>query len=156
MLQCGDLLKARYQIQQILGHGSIGVYTYAAIDKQENVPVIIKELVFRHIERWKTFELFEREAQALASLDHPRIPKCLDYFKVEANTNLFIYLIMTQMPGKSLAMLLDEGWRSSEQEARIIADDALSTLAYLHEFNPPMIHRDVKPSNLLLDKQTST
>jgi len=90
---------------------------------------------------------FEREANILASLSHPSIPKIFDYFS-EGNRS---YLILEFIEGQALDDLLEERRQPYGQEE--VVDWALQVcdvLAYLHSQKPPVIFRDMKPGNLML------
>ena len=76
------LLNERYEIKEILGCGGFAT-TYLAVDKETQQQCAIKCLSFRKIEEWKTWELFEREAKILKELDHPQIPKYIDFFSMD-------------------------------------------------------------------------
>jgi serine/threonine protein kinase len=105
--------------------------------------------------QWEELKLFEREAQVLKNLDHPRIPQYRDYFSVERQTGNglpWFGLVQEYIPGNSLQQLLDRGQRFTETQARQIATEVLNILIYLHELSPPVFHRDIKPSNLIWGK----
>lgn len=146
--QSGDMIADRYRIVGTLGQGGVGI-TYAAEDVQTNQQVALKVLTFRHMGDWKTLELFEREAKVLAQLNHPAIPRYLDYFQVDTPTDRGFYIAQQLAEGKSLANLVDTGWRGSEADIKEIAAQILQILIYLHELHPPVIHRDIKPQNLI-------
>ncbi len=99
--------------------------------------------------QWQDLKLFEREADILKQLSHPRIPKYRDYFAIEDNHNWFA-LVEEYIPGTSLKQLIEIKQRFTEEELRKIATDVLEILCYLHTLNPLVIHRDIKPSNLII------
>ncbi|MBF2055066.1 MAG: serine/threonine protein kinase [Candidatus Sericytochromatia bacterium] len=101
---------------------------------------------------WKARELFAREAETLRQLDHPRIPRLLDF--VADDESLNYYLLMSRTPGVPLSERLAAGWQPQEAEAVEMVSQALQILAFLHAYQPPLIHRDLKPSNLLWDAAT--
>lgn len=146
--QPGELIKQRYQINNILGKGGVGI-TYSAVDTKKQVTVAIKAVSLRQLNDWKQVELFEREAQVLAKLNHPNIPKYLDYFDIETDKDKVFYIVQQLAPGKSLFQLVEQGWRTTETEVKEIAKQILSILIYLHSLTPPVIHRDIKPQNLI-------
>ncbi len=169
MLSSGQVLRDRYQLQKPLGHNA-GRQTWLAMDTQASPPktVVVKFLMFNPQMQWDELKLFKREAQVLKNLNHPRIPKYLDYFSmddVEADlgeyaadnndkynvTDLpWFALVQEYIPGESLKQLLDQGKRFSENQVRHFAEDLLKILIDLHELSPPVLHRDIKPSNLIL------
>ncbi|MGD1857662.1 MAG: serine/threonine protein kinase [Leptolyngbyaceae cyanobacterium] len=142
------VIKNRYQILAVLGQGGSGI-TYEAVDRLNGQHVALKELSLKGLSDWKKLELFEREAQVLASLDHPAIPKYVDYFQVDTHDNRYFYIVQTLAQGQSLADLVTAGKQFSERETQQIAIDILQILAYLHSLNPPIIHRDIKPQNII-------
>ncbi len=90
---------------------------------------------------------FEREANILASLSHPAIPKIFDYFS-EGNRS---YLVLEFVEGQNLENLLEERKRPfSQEEAIEWAVQVCDVLVYLHAHTPPVIFRDMKPGNLIL------
>jgi eukaryotic-like serine/threonine-protein kinase len=142
------VLVDRYRIIDILGEGGSGK-TYRALDEKNQVEVALKILSLRGMSDWKTLELFEREAKILAQLDHPAIPRYLDFFRtVVANEEAFC-LVQALAPGRSLTNWVESGQIFSEKELRSIARQILGILIYLQAFTPPIIHRDIKPQNLL-------
>lgn len=146
--QVGTILQSRYCVVSVLGQGGTGVM-YEAEDKQVGLRVAIKELSLQGLSDWKKLELFEREAQILKKLNHPAIPKYLDYFQIDTADNRFFYLVQALAEGRSLADLVAAGERFSEIEVRRIALEILQILQYLHGLNPPVIHRDIKPNNII-------
>lgn len=149
--QLPEALLADYTPVAELASGR-AVRTLSAISR-EGRPVIIKELCLRRLESWKPHELFEREIQTLARLEHPRIPKLLAHHMHEESGRLALYAVSERMPGVTLQHRLNQGWRPDEQEVRAIAADVLNTLIYLHACKPPVIHRDLKPANLIINEQ---
>lgn len=161
MLESGQVLgkrqgtsdASRYQLQKQLGNNA-GRQTWLAIDLEASPAesVIVKLLAFSPQMQWDEFKLFEREAQVLQQLNHPRIPRYRDYFSLDRHIGeglCWFGLVQECIPGTSLRQLLDEGKRFTETQVRKIARDILEILIYLHELNPPVLHRDIKPSNLI-------
>jgi serine/threonine protein kinase/ankyrin repeat protein len=146
----GDVIRDRYRILEILGQGGNGI-TYAAMDLQQKTKVAIKALSLRHMNDWKQIELFEREAKVLSQLDHAAIPKYFDYFTIDTEEDRAFYIVQELAQGQNLAKLVEAGWRTNEKGVRKIAEQVLNILTYLHSLNPPVIHRDIKPHNLIYD-----
>jgi serine/threonine protein kinase len=99
--------------------------------------------------RQLTIKSFEREAGMLATLNHPAIPDIYDYF-TDGNRS---YLVLEFVPGQNLQQWLDETDEYlDEQKALDWALQVCDALAYLHSQKPqPVIFRDLKPSNIMLD-----
>ena len=70
----------RYEVIHMLANGA-EAQTYRALDLISETEVVIKVLHFGRLNAWKRFSLFQREAKVLATLNHPRIPRLLDFFK---------------------------------------------------------------------------
>lgn len=144
----GSVVNNRYRILAVLGQGGSSI-TYGAEDQIQGNSVALKELSLRGLSDWKKLELFEREAQVLASLEHPAIPQYVDYFQVDTHHNRYFYIVQALAQGRSLADLVATGQRFSEAETQQIAIEILQILEYLHRLNPPIIHRDIKPQNII-------
>ncbi|KAK9809971.1 hypothetical protein WJX72_002794 [[Myrmecia] bisecta] len=145
----GDVLGGKYTVQEVLGRGSTGV-TYKAKEPDGKV-VAVKALSLRSMSDWKQLDLFEREAKILESLTHPGIPAYLDYFEEDSERDKGFYLVQELAQGRSLADMVREGWRADEAEVMRIGVEVLSILEYLGSRRPAVIHRDVKPENLVLE-----
>ena len=147
--QYGEIVRSRYQIVNVLGEGGIGI-TYGAQDLQTGDRVALKALSFRRMHDWKILELFEREAKVLAQLNHPAIASYLDYFQIDTESDRGFYIVQELVEGRSLFQAIADGWHGSEKDVQAIAMQVLEILIYLHELKPPVIHRDIKPQNLIM------
>jgi serine/threonine protein kinase len=145
----GDIINKRYQILDELGKGGLRSI-YVAEELPTGKKVVIKSLQFKNTLNWKAIDLFEREAKILSKLDHPNIPKCIDYFQFDAGENNSFYIIQQLIEGSSLEALMANGWQPTEVEVKKIAVQALQVLIYLQSLIPPVIHRDIKPQNFIL------
>ncbi len=145
------IIAERYRIIGKLGEGGVGI-TYAAVDLNSNQKVALKALSLRLTTEWKKIELFEREAKTLSGLNHPGIPRYIDYFQVDTDQDRCFYIAQQLAPGKSLAQLIENGWKPNEAQVRHIADRVLEILVYLQSLLPATIHRDIKPQNIILQK----
>jgi len=159
-----EIIHEKYCITGVLGKGGVAI-TYSAVNLETNSSALkdtasrhevsplghiaIKVISLKQLNDWKQIELFEREAEVLQKLNHPAIPQYIDYFDIETDTDKAFYLVQQIAPGKSLAQLVESGWRVGEAEVKNIAKQILSILSYLHSLEPPVIHRDIKPSNLI-------
>jgi serine/threonine protein kinase len=146
--QIGDVIAERYKLQELLGEGGSGS-TYRALRLTDQTTVAIKILSLRHLHDWKQLELFEREAKVLSQLDHPQIPKYLEYFHVDTPDNRAFYIVQQLAPGKPLTAWIQSGWRGTTAEIQNIASQILGILQYLHQQSPPLVHRDIKPHNIV-------
>lgn len=96
--------------------------------------------------REKAEELFAREAKFLMRLKHDKIVKVLDYF-VEANRN---YMVLEHINGQDLRQYVKQHGRCDEKTALLWARQICEILEYLHAQEPPMVHRDLTPDNVVL------
>jgi serine/threonine protein kinase len=147
-LLTGNIIAEKYQLAELLGSGGSGS-TYRAVQLSDGATVAIKILSLRHLNDWKQLELFEREAQVLAQLSHPQIPQYLEYFHVDTPEDRAFYIVQQLAPGKTLTSLVQDGWLGTEAEIRDIASQLLAILQYLQGQTPPLIHRDIKPHNIV-------
>ena len=120
---------------------------YEAIDRRLSSIVAVKE-TFAMTEEGRA--AFLREAKILANLDHEAFPKVSDYFEEGEG----LYLVMQLVRGNDLEELLKLR-ESPFSTVKVLewADQLLDALEDLHKYKPPIIHRDVKPSNLKLTKR---
>lgn len=96
--------------------------------------------------RQKAKELFAREASMLISLEHPQIARVLDYFQENDRD----YLLLEYIPGVTLREYVRRHGAQSEAKVASWAKSISSILAYLHGQDPPVIHRDLTPDNLMI------
>jgi hypothetical protein len=144
-MQAGERLgSGRYVVRGVLGEGAQGT-TYDAVDERDNRPVAIKRFDVRGAKSWKDVELAEREARVLATIDHPLVPKYLEHF--EENESLF--LVMEKIEGETMEAMRARTGALSEEEVRRFLTCADRALSYLHGRSSPIVHRDVKPRNVV-------
>ncbi len=96
--------------------------------------------------RQKAKELFAREASMLISLEHPQIARVLDYFQENDRD----YLLLEYIPGVTLREYVRRHGPQSEEKVAQWASSIASILSYLHSQDPPVIHRDLTPDNLMI------
>lgn len=135
----------RYTVVGTLGDGAQATTLEAQDAAAGGRRVAIKRFSVRGAEAWKDVELAEREARVLAQLDHPDLPRYVEHF--EENGNL--YLVMEKIEGDSLATRLKERGPMSEAETRAMLHELAAALEYLHEREVPIVHRDIKPTNVI-------
>ncbi|MEC4987037.1 MAG: type IV pilin-like G/H family protein [Oscillatoria sp. PMC 1068.18] len=154
MFKPQEILQNRYQLEAELGNNA-NRKTWLATDLNTSSPVVIKLLAFNPLMQWEELKLFEREAQVLQNINHPRIPEYLDFFSVEKSSENelpYFALVQKYIPGTSVKKIIEKGKKFSQNQARYLAEDILEILIYLHELSPPVLHRDIKPSNIILGK----
>ncbi|HEY6078447.1 MAG TPA: serine/threonine-protein kinase [Polyangiaceae bacterium] len=135
----------RYGVVGVLGSGSQGE-TLAAVDKRVGRLVAIKRFTIRGAKSWKDVELAEREANVLASLSHPNLPRYIEHFE----ENGALYLVMEKVEGESLAKRRKRGAALDQQQVLRFLRETGECLRYLHGHAPPIVHRDIKPGNVIL------
>ncbi|PIQ25471.1 hypothetical protein COW36_20720 [bacterium (Candidatus Blackallbacteria) CG17_big_fil_post_rev_8_21_14_2_50_48_46] len=141
---------AHYQIIAPLGQGGFAT-TWLAKDTRTGQRCALKKLSLHKLDHWKSLELFERECKVLKNLKHTGIPRFIESWNSEDPFELV--LVQEYIPGKSLQTWIEEGRRFSEDEALQLALQICDILIYLHRFSPPVVHRDLKPGNLILNEQ---
>lgn len=153
----GTLLVERYRIVRRIGGGGMGSVYLAEDQNLANRPVAVKEMVEMFADessRQKAIEDFKRESELLARLDHPSIPTIYQYF-LDLNRGRY-YLVMKYIDGGDLARRQRErGGKIDELTVTKWAIDTCDVLDYIHGQNPPIIYRDLKPANLMIDARTN-
>jgi serine/threonine protein kinase len=147
------ILAERYEVQRQLGKQT-GRQTLLARDLQTQELVVIKQLFLGSDFEWQDLKLFEREAETLKALEHPAIPRYLDYLEIDEPDSKGFALVQSYVEGKTLEEQLRSGRTFSESEVKELAKSLLEILIYLHQQEPPVIHRDIKPSNILLHSRS--
>src|SRR5215831_8141197 len=153
-LEPDTLLLDRYMIVKRVGGGGMGS-VYMARDKRlADRSCAVKEMIELFADenqRSKAVDDFKREAEVLAQLEHPSIPTIYDYF-IESGR---YYLVMKWIGGGDLAeQMRSSGGRVDERAVTKWAIQICDVLSYIHLQTPPIIYRDLKPANLMLDDKT--
>lgn len=146
----GAVLKDnQYKVTDVIAVGGQGS-VYLANDCVSNEDVVLKEFVLPvYVDltvRRKAIERFEKESRLLKQLEHPRIVKLLDYFVEDYRA----YMVLEHLNGKNLHQLVKESGKISEKDAISLALQMCEILKYLHDQEPPVVHRDFTPENLIL------
>lgn len=137
----------RYALLQRVGGGSSGV-VFRATDVQTGDAVAVKEVMLGGLDTDKARQLATREAAVLRQLTHPGIPGWRDEVTVGIGRSASLYLVQDFVDGQDLqAGLASRRW--SEREVLSMMVEVLDILDYLHTRHPPVVHRDVKPANLI-------
>src|SRR6202162_2498486 len=142
-----NVLSANYELENEIGRGGMGI-VYCARDKRLKREIAVKvlppELSFRADIRQR----FLREAETAAQLNHPNI---VPIYTVEERDNL-VYFVMAYIKGDNLGQRLQQHGPMPPVEVRRILREVADALAYAHHRN--VIHRDIKPDNIILDEET--
>ncbi len=134
-------LKNTYEIYGQIGAGGAGT-VFRAVHKRLQKMVVLKRLTggAASIQDCRT------EVDILKNLHHPYLPQVLDF--IESGEG--IYTVMDFIPGKSFRQLLDEGHTFAEKEVLKYTKQLCEALDYLHSQNPPIVHGDIKPDNVMV------
>lgn len=156
-LDPGNVLNARYEIVRRIGGGGMGAVYLAKDRNLGDAPRAVKEMVEAHLDpamHEKAIGDFKRESLLLTSLEHPSIPTIYDYFYDEPLGRF--YLVMKFISGGDLASRLRNA-PGGKIDEKTVADWGMQTadvLEYLHSRPKPIIYRDLKPANLMIDGNT--
>lgn len=151
-LKPGDTLKDRYRILESIGRGGMGAVYKAEDLRLDGRLTAIKEIILdlneTEAQKEENRRQFHREASTLARLDHPTLPKVSDFFVIDERD----FLVMDYVPGRDLREYIEEAIRQGkfipERDILDWADQLAEALHYLHNQDPPVLHRDVKPANI--------
>lgn len=151
-LKNGEVLRGRYRIHERIGQGGMGNIYLADDLRLEGRRCALKEVEHDRTVPSKLLnearQQFLHEATVLARLDHPNLPKVSDFFSIAQRD----YLVMDYIPGKDLRSIMLEAKQKNTflDEIDVLgwANQLADALTYLHSQSPPLVHRDVKPSNL--------
>ena len=153
-MQSGVTLVDRYNIQDVIGVGGMGsVYRARDLHFPNVVKLVaVKEMINSApdpLVRQTIVQNFEREANLLATLNHPAIPRIYDYFSLDDRS----YLVLEFVHGKDLeAVIGDSNGFLPEDQVISWAIQLCDVLAYIHGHKPdPIIFRDMKPSNVMIN-----
>lgn len=146
----GLVLKSgEYLITDQLGTGGQGI-AYLGARSSDSELIVIKEFVLpvfvEKVARRKSLAKFEQEAQLLQKLEHEQVVKLLDYFIEDHRA----YLVLEHIKGRSLRRIVNDTGSMSNATVAALAEQMCEILKYLHNLEPPLVHRDFTPDNLIL------
>lgn len=137
IFDCGTVINQKYCILEELGHGGNGRVFLA------------KDLILEKnwaIKFFANSKKTEDEIRILKQVEHPMIPRIVEYIEYQQYTGV----VMDYLKGVNLSAICQNGQLLSVQQTLKLGIDLCSVLMYLHEQNPPIIYRDLKPQNLML------
>ena len=145
VLGAGEVLGERYRLERRIATGGMAT-VWLGRDEELDRPVAVKVLSDILADDPSYVERFRREARLAAGLSHPNLVRMYDFSSESERP----YLVMEYIEGGTLAERI-AAERSGELDERLLAQELLGALASIH--GAGVIHRDVKPSNVLLDRE---
>ncbi|WP_107667559.1 serine/threonine-protein kinase [Cyanothece sp. BG0011] len=144
MARYPDFSQYNYHIEQVLGKNSTGGrVTYLASHLDTQKTVVIKQYQFAKIGNWNSYQAHQSEIKVLRSLNLASIPRYLDSFETPNGFCLVQEYKQAQSLGQVKGL--------TPPEIKQVALNLLAILIYLQKQNPPIIHGDIKPDNILID-----
>ncbi len=148
MRKIGELIDGRYKILRKLGEGGMSV-VYLAVNEKVNKHWAIKEVKKEGVENFETVhQRLLTEADILKRLHHPNLPDIVDIIE---NEETFL-LVMDYIEGRQLESIVQEYGPQKEETVVNWGKQLCDVLSYLHSQNPPIIYRDMKPANVMVQK----
>lgn len=152
------IINGRYRIERALQVGPLATTHLARdldADDSTEALVVLKELSLQaHAgdtsEALARYKLLEREARILRNLKHPGIPTFIDTFRTEGDKRVSVWLVQEYREGRNLRDMVADGWHGSAEDIVGILRQVAEVLDYLHTRVPSIVHRDVKPANIIV------
>ncbi|MDW8405242.1 serine/threonine-protein kinase [Chloroflexus sp.] len=146
-----QVLQGRYELRRRLGAGGMGSVYLATDRRLATAQWAVKEMsdtaITSPLERQQAQEAFRQEAELLAKLSHPYLPRVTDHFEENGRN----YLVMEFVPGENLRDYVNRvGLPRPLHEVLRWTAQICEVLAYLHSQQPPIIFRDLKPTNVMI------
>ncbi|MDD2980443.1 MAG: protein kinase [Hespellia sp.] len=141
MIQNGDILGGMYQIIQEIGRGGTGVI-YLAEHLRLRKKVIIKKIKENFVGQINT----RGEVDILKHLHHTYLPQVYDFVSKDTT----VYTVMEYIEGNDLQWFINQNQYFSEQSLFLWLCQLSEVLEYLHNQSPPILHSDIKPSNIMI------
>lgn len=146
MLEIGTLIDNKYKVLNVIGRGGMST-VYLAMNERANKQWAIKEFRKDDVEKSKiSINSIRTETELLKKLSHPNLPSIVDIIDYEGS----VLIIMDYIEGNTLKMAIDEYGPQPQDLVINWALQLCDVLGYLHSQNPPIIYRDLKPSNIML------
>ena len=146
MLEIGSVIDGKYKILNVVGKGGMSV-VYLAMNERANKQWAIKEV---RKDGMQSFEVVKQnlvaETDLLKKLNHPHLPSIIDVIDCD---DTFL-IVMDYIEGNPLSKALETSGAQNQDDVIEWAKQLCDVLGYLHSRNPPIIYRDMKPSNVML------
>ena len=141
-MKIGQIIKDRYEIEEVLGEGGMA-FVYKARDRQLQRTVAIKTLKPNYVNQEKFVDRFRREAQTAANLNHPNIVQIFDW-GIEDEP----YFVMEYIEGNTLTSIISSNRTVGLNDILYIGSQVASGLIEAHKHG--LVHRDIKPGNIMI------
>ena len=148
-VQTPEVLQGRYEFLGRLGEGSQGS-VFRARRVSDGQIVAVKRIRIDSVNTWKEYDLFQRESNVLSTLQERGIAKFYESIECLQTKNPAAYIVQELIEGRSLFLMRKQGFRFTLSRIFQMAFDLLSLLERLHTHEPPIIHRDIKPKNIIM------
>lgn len=146
MARIGTVLGGKYEILKKIGQGGMSI-VYVAMDTRLNKQWAIKEIKKNKKQDTRLLmKALRTEANILKVVDHPVLPRIVDIINYKGT----VYVVMDYIEGRPLSEVLKRDGAQPQEMVVEWAKDLCSALDYLHSMDPPIIYRDMKPSNIML------
>ena len=147
MAEIGAIIQGKYEILKLIGKGGMSK-VYLAMDQNLNKQWAIKEIEKRKNDKNNEVMIQSAiaEANMIKKLDHPALPRIVDIL----NREDVIYIVMDYIEGEPLSNILNKSGAQPQEMVIQWAKELCRVLDYLHTQNPPIIYRDMKPANIML------
>lgn len=146
MLEIGSVIDGKYKILNVVGKGGMSV-VYLAMNERANKQWAIKEV---RKDGMQSFEVVKQnlvaETDLLKKLNHPHLPSIIDVIDCD---DTFL-IVMDYIEGNPLSKALETSGAQNQDDVIEWAKQLCDVLGYLHSRKPPIIYRDMKPSNVML------
>ncbi len=146
----GTILHGRYRIERQLAVGGFGAVYLATDVKESNMPVAVKDMICADSQEFSIrLNFFQREAEILRSLQEiPIVPRVAEFIQ-QAQT---AYLVMEFIPGQDLLKIMENNGNRPFPIEQVIewGKSICDVLIHMHGMSPPLVHRDLKPDNIML------
>lgn len=148
MREIGEKILDIYRIESILGKNDLST-TYLVADIRSGVRFVIRETPLAAISHWD--DLGDHAVQTMKSISHPNVPGIVDALTDEQAA---AYLLVSEyIEGENLKQRLDNGESFNSEKVESIVVQILNALEYLHGLQPPVIHGNITPKNIVLDSE---
>lgn len=141
MLKIGQIINGVYEVEEPIGEGGSG-QVFKAWHKNLRKHVVIKRIKDNYVGRINE----RKEADILKNIKHSNLPQVYDFIQMDTE----VYTVMDYIDGNTMMEYIKAGVRFDEPQTIKWLKDLCLALHYLHSQNPPIIHSDIKPSNIMI------